>query len=252
MIEEKNRNFERELEDLRRRHAEQLSLMKQNHVAQEQTAVNSYNLEYRNIVWDLTLKHLGKGLFTEDLGRMLQRNLSEEQFKCEKELLELQQSCDDEIVQMRASASPGNRKRRKKRPKRDPGMMTLNPTELARKVSEKMRDFQADDMGEGPEGEALDFLLQILRQERENLASYSRPGPIRRPGLSYHPTVSAQRKPRTTPFVIDRGEPMTPRTGLKKHVAARTKLKKSVAKVDRFIHDLQGKEWFGDLFPHVQ
>jgi hypothetical protein len=256
VIEEKNLNFEHDLQDLRRRHTEQLSLLKQDHVAQEQAAANSYNLEFRNVIWDLTLKHLGRGMFTEDLGRMLQRNLSEEQFKCEKELLELQQSYDDEIAQMRANAPAIRKKKHRKRERMDPGMLTLNPHQMAEKISEKLKQFAVDEVGEGPEGEALDFLLQILKQERENIVGY-RLSPTRRPLAIRSTPIAVKRKlpvekPRVVPYVERVVDPMAPRTGLRKHVAARAKLKKSVAKADRFMHNLRGQEWFGDLFPHVE
>ena len=80
-----------DIEELKRVQNNHLTLIKQKNITKEQTIKNSLDLKYRNIIWDLTLQHFGKGFCVDDLTLYFQRKLDEEEFKLQKELIKLEE-----------------------------------------------------------------------------------------------------------------------------------------------------------------
>lgn len=236
--------FEREFEELKRRHAEQLSLLKHSNVTREQATANSYDIEYRNVVWSVTLRHLGKGVFAEDIGPLFEHNLSEQQFKLEKELLELQQTYDDELAQMRAQMAGKGRRRRRVR--RIPGT-EMQPQQLARMICDRLDELEPREVEDDSNDVILSQLIKMIKKENEEIldrreAFIKRQRPKIRERKMYHP-----------PPEPPRARPKNPEPSfLASHKAASNKLVKSMAKADRFLKNLQKQEWFDDLFPHVE
>ena len=243
-IDTKAVKFEREFEELKRRHAEQLSLLKHNNVTKEQAAANSYNIEYRNVVWSVTLRHLGKGVFTEDVGPLLEHSLSEQQFRFEKELVELQQTYDDEIAQMRAQLTGKTRKRRRVRRMGQ----AMQPEQMARMICDRLDELEPQEVEDDGNDVILNQLIKMIKKENEELidrrdafVKRRKPRIIARRVQEVEEEEPPRRKPRNA-------EP----SFLARHKEASNKLVKSMAKADRFLRNLQKQEWFDDLFPHVE
>ena len=243
-IDTKAVKFEREFEELKRRHAEQLSLLKHNNVTKEQAAANSYNIEYRNVVWSVTLRHLGKGVFTEDIGPLLEHSLSEQQFRLEKELVELQQTYDDEIAQMRAQLTGKSRKRRRVRRTGQ----AMQPEQMARMICDRLDELEPQEVEDDGNDVILNQLITMIKKETEELIDCRDAFvKLRKPRVIVHRVQEAEEEelPRRKPR---QAEP----SFLARHKEASNKLVKSMAKADRFLRNLQKQEWFDDLFPHVE
>jgi hypothetical protein len=234
-FEDKYEKSQQALEDLKREHSDKLAMLKYKNAAQEQARANSYDTEDQNLVWSVTLKHVGCGMFTEDLGNALQHHLNEEQFKFEKEILELQQQLDEELAQARQEkpSDVGGYRRRRRRLVR-----TIDPQQMAEIICQRIADAE-DTLTR----DVIDGLIKILRMESRHLVSYH---PVSAPGRRHSPKTRAPRRPPPTPE--DAGGP----ANLQKHIKARAKLRRAVAHADRFVYDLHGQKWFQDLFPHIE
>jgi hypothetical protein len=236
-IENENRKFERQLDNVKRDHAEKLAILKQENLSKEQAAANSYNLEYRDAILAITLKYLGRVILTEDIGSLLRQSLNEEEFKFEKELLDLQQAHDDELAQLRLTIRPGAPGRRH-RPHRAP----INPVHIAQMVYDRLSEGEPE---EPNENEILEDLIRILQTAKGSLLASQapRPGKVRpRP-----PPAQPIPEPRLPPRGPDPNAP-----GIEKHIQARKKLRKAVEQTDRFIRKVRHENWFPDFFPHVE
>jgi hypothetical protein len=238
-LEDRCEKSQRDLEDLKHEHYEKLGVLKHNNLTQEQERANSYNAEYQNLVWSVTLKHIGCGTFTEDVGTVLQHHLSEEQFKFEKEILQLQQQFDSEIADARRETPDRLRIRRRRRRKL---VRTIDPKRMAEIICQGIADAE-DALTTDPSMDVIDGLIKILRGESRRLANRRAVSPPhRRQPLR-------PRSPRQPP---PRPEEVGAKANLHKHIKARTKLERTVARADRFVQDLHGQSWFQDLFPHIE
>jgi hypothetical protein len=228
-FEEKYGRFQQDLDDLKHEHSEKLAVLKHNNLTQEQARAASYTSEYQNLVWSVTLKHVGCGMLTEDLGNVLQHQLSEEQFKFEKDILELQQQFDEELAQARQEKPEDASARRRRRRRL---VRTLDPKRMAAVICQGLADAE-DTLTSDPSTEVIDGLITTLRRESQRLAS-------RRPASPPHrrqpPNPRARRPPPPPP--PPRPEDAGGTANLQKHIRARTKLEKTIAQADRFVQDL--------------
>jgi hypothetical protein len=230
--------FQQDLEDLKHEHSEKLAMLKHNNLAKEQAQTNSYNTKYQNRVWSVTLKHIGCGMFTEDLEKVLQHQLSEEQFKFDKEIIRLQQQFEDELVQLRQDrpAHVRGRLRRRRRLVR-----TIDPKQMASIICQRIAD--ADDTFTGDSStDFIDGLIMILRKQSRHL-------PRRRPVSPPHRLPPPRQPPPPPP---PRKEEADGTAKLQKHIQARKKLEKTVVRADRFVQDLHEQRWFQEIFPHIE
>jgi hypothetical protein len=204
---------------------------------EEQLRTNAYNLEYRDLVWGITLKHTGSAMFPEDLESVLQHHLNEEQFRLEKELLALQQRYDDELGQARSAPADIERRPRVSR--------VLDPKRMAFVIWQRLQDFD-DPEAANSSAAVIDGLIKIVRRERRRLES------------GRGAAVPSPRKPSPKPRPVPLPLPMPPAESepdigkIEDHIAARKKLKKSVAKADKFVRELQRQPWFEGMFPHME
>lgn len=243
----KARKFEHELEDLKRQHAEQLSIIKQTNIAKEQSAANAYNLEYRNSIWSVTLKHLGKGVFTDEIAPLLEHNLGEEQFKLEKELLELQQRYDDELAQ--AKMNPVVRKRRHHK-RKSSSTVPISPQQLAQLIVDRIDQPPRKQVEKDPNDVIVDKMIQVVRSESEALIDRQQVINHRRAAVVPHRPIS-QRKEQPKRTTHRRENPMD-QSCIVENIDARKKMKKRLMDTDKFLRDLHKQEWFDDIFPHVE
>jgi hypothetical protein len=225
-IQNDKRKFERQFENLRRYHAEQLAILKQENLSKEQTAATSYNLEYRDAIVATTLKYLGIVILTEDIGSLLRQRLNEEEFKFEKELLDLQQVQDDELAQLRSAIRPvpPGRKHR-------PHTASINPFDIAHMVYGKLSETEPE---EPSQSEILEHLIRILQTAKMSLLSAQAPRLATVDARGPPPSsIPKSRRPQNGPDGNDRE--------IEQYVVGRKKLMRTLAKVNRLTQNL-GRE----------
>ena len=248
MIDEKNRQFEAEFEDLKSRHSEKLAILKQNNLSKEQSLSNSLDLEYRNVIWTTTLHHLKRGCFSENLGLLFQQAINDEQFQLEKELIELKQKNEEEIDYYR-SKMPTEKTRRRIRKKRV-NDSSISPKAMASMINNKFLcdiDFDEYDF---EITKKIDILISKIQKETQYLTmcytppspkQFNMPNPI--PKMKITPRRSKSPKKDINDRLLKT---------LKQHKKACNHLQKSVKKTDKYIKDMQENDWFPNMFPHVE
>lgn len=247
MIEEENRQFENDFEDLKSKNSEKLAILKQNNLSKEQSLSSSYDLEYRNVIWTTTLHHLKRGCFSDNLGLLFQQAINDEQFQLEKELIELKQKNEEEIDYYRSKMPiTGARKSRKKRI----NINAMSPKEMARIIYDKfytkldIEDYDFNVMNK------IDSLIRKVQNESQYLASNR--FDLKHKPLNLEiptPKIQKQYKRLKSPTMIQNEKNI--RT-LKKHQKACNNLQKTVKKTDKYIKEMQEKDWFQGIFPHVE
>lgn len=237
-----------EFENMKRRHTEKLTSSKHNNITKEQAYSNGNDLEFRNMIWALTLHHFGKGSFAEDLDPLFQRSLSDEQYKLEKELLTLQQEYDDQISDMQRRQYYRKTKKRK---------ITLpDPRELAVKLYRNMKGNDCSDVN----NEFIDDLIRHVKKENNKIIDKDIP-PRQAPVRNHH-FNEVQNRPikhryvEPEKFVPKQKRSIQPLTesivkqhikkaknelqyDLQYHIKERERLKKCLKQTDRFIGNLR-------------
>lgn len=252
MIDSRNQQFEAEFEELKRKHQAKLKSIKQNHITREQTKSNAYDLEYRNLIWTTTLRHLDRGCFTEDLRLLFQQAISNEQYRLEKELIKLKQKNDEEIQIMKDNLPKIQMKKQSKRSYIN--LDILDPIEMARIIYNNcFPDNDVDDFSDY-EIQMIDrFIRKIQKCTMQLTSSQLRP---RNKPLRQKPENIIDQRAERKQSPKNRMSPKHPKKDkyiacIETHQQACQNLEKSVKETDQFIKKLQEQDWFTDIFPHV-
>ncbi|OHT14251.1 hypothetical protein TRFO_15407 [Tritrichomonas foetus] len=256
LINSRNKKFEAEFEDLKRKHQEKLTILKQTHITREQSISSSYDLEYRNAVWTTTLQHLNRGCFTEDLGPLFQQTISDEQYKLEKEIIDLKKKNEEEINQIKMTLP--KEQPRKQPMKRRINLDIMNPIEMAHIIYNKVLSENEIDGIDPNDGKNLNRILKKLHRETNKLASihFDPPQPTHRKqkrpklqeiGNKQVPIINSKRK--KSPILRENDRYIS---FIESHQKACNHLQKSVKDTDKFLKNLKDNDWFNDMFPHVE
>lgn len=252
MIDARNLQFDREFNELKRKHQSKLKNIKQAHITREQTKSNAYDLEYRNVIWTTTLKHLNRGCFTEDLRTLFQQAISDEQYKLEKEIINLKQRNDEEIQNLKENLP---KMRMKKKINRNYiNMDIMDPIEMARIIYNNcFPDPNVDDFSEY-ELQMIDKLIRKIQRDTMILSNAQIPTP-HKPLKQKSENVAYQKQEKKQIHKRKKSPKTQPKDEyiacIESHQEACQNLEKSVKKADQFIKNLQEKDWFNDMFPHV-
>ena len=258
MLEMEASQFEVDLEDLKRKHTEKLSYLKQTNIAKEQAASSAYDLEYRNVIWTTTLKHLNRGCFTENLSALFEEALSEEHYKLEKEIIELNQKNEDELAQYRASIPKLKATKSYRKKRRKPNFDSVSPKEMAKIIYNKFFMEQLTESND-PESEANRQIEKMMRKlQKESAYLTSRhfeprviheiehvPSPIYTYNNDNYPSRGMKAQ---SPFMKANKKAIDV---LGEHREITKNLQKSVKVTDKYLKDLQDRQWFRGMFPHV-
>ena len=261
LINSKNQQFEAEFDDLKRKNQEKLTIVKQNHIMREQSLSSSCDLEYRNAVWTTTLKHLNRGCFTEDLGPLFQKAISDEQYKLEKELIELKQKNEEELAQIKATM-PKIQTIKQLPKKQRINLDILNPIEMAHIIYNKVISKSEIDDGDIIDGKNLNKIIRKLNKEstllsniknspspHQEMTTYEMKPKNKRPSYEMKPKrLRSPPKRKRSPRLTKNERCMA---CIESHQKACHDLQKSMKKTDKFLKELKENDWFNDMFPHV-
>ncbi|OHT08305.1 hypothetical protein TRFO_04918 [Tritrichomonas foetus] len=263
LIEENGRNFDLEFENLKRKQDEKLAILKEKNMSREQTASNSYDMEYRNVIWTSTLKYLKRGCFTENLSPLFEQAISDEQYRLEKEIIELRQKYEDELAQYKATLPRMQARKVYRRKKAN--FDTMDPKEMAKII---YNQFFLDKILEDPDSEAnrqIERLMNRIQKESDLLTSpkvvsrfmTSKSSPVKRKRTQQSDYEYQVVPPRIRPTpnrmktpVMRENDRAIEMVGL--HHKATENLQKSVKKTDKYLKKLHENEWFKGIFPHIE
>lgn len=256
MIDARNQQFDAEFDELKRKHQAKLKNIKQNHMTREQAKSNAFDLEYRNIIWTTSLKHLNRGCFTEDLRLLFQQAISDEQYKLEKELIKLKQKNDEEIQNLKENLPKMNLKKKVNR--NYINMDIMDPIEMARIIYNNcFSDPDVDDFSDY-EVQMIDKLIRKIQRDTMILSNIHISTP-HKPLRQKSENVMHEKQEKKQEKRQIRKSSKSPKhqqkdkyiSYIESHQEACQSLEKTVKKTDEFIRNLQGNDWFNDMFPHV-
>ncbi|KAK8860932.1 hypothetical protein M9Y10_012624 [Tritrichomonas musculus] len=254
MIDSRNQQFEAEFDELKRSHQAKLKMLKQSHITREQNKSNAFDLEYRNLIWTTTLKHLNRGCFTEDLRLLFQQAISDEQYRLEKEIIKLKQKNDEEIQNLRENLPKTQLRNRTK--KTFVNLDIMDPVEMAQIIYNNCFPDPSVDNYYDYEIQMIDKMLRKIQRGSMLLSSFhlnspKKPLKQKPENINYErrekQIVHKKRSPSPKPQQKDKYK-----LCIESHKEACQRLDKSVKETDKFIKNLQDKDWFNDIFPHVE
>ena len=221
-----------EYDELQRLHSQQLLMLKQEHISQEQAATKSNEINFRNIVWSMTLN---QGIFSEDLSTYFQKDLAEKQYACEKKLLELQQEYDEEDSQDQTNnASP---------------ISQITPQAMAEMIYNQLI---SPTSSESKNNALIDLMIERISKEDELLKVIPQVQKIKKSShvrTTYPPSETSTNQFRNYP-----GNLFYQNIKLKEQLAEQShyqkKFKKKIQKTDKFLDQIREEVWFGSAYPH--
>lgn len=227
--------------------------LKQANLTEEQTLESSNNLKFRNFVWDITLKHFGRGIYSDDLSEMFNKKIADEEYKLKKEVLDLQESQKEEYRNAKETNSSFPRYRRIYI-----GNVKPDPSEVAQKIFDILQGFV-----QSPEDFEIDRLIeQMLTKLRYNAATerreiiskiYQTNKKKERSFLSplvYSPSITQSSKRYFSPR-LPHGSPMRSDADIRRHIRERNKLKETIAQTDKFMKKMQSMAFGPEFYPHL-
>ena len=221
-------DFERALSNMKLKHMEKLSRLKMRNITEEQSLCRSNNLEYRNTIWEISLKYLGHGLFSEDLQSVFEQALNEEQFRLEKEYIELERRYEEERAHTFTRSIRADSSRHRVSKKNVPEI--IPPKELALIIFNRMQaaNQENDLLDQKAGGEANKDMAKCVRKGNRKVMHEST-------NYKNQVTERLQKQKKESP---NKKIPST----LKRHVQARHRLQKYVAQTDRFVRQIKERQ----------
>lgn len=240
--------YQNKLDEIKAKHEEQLTTLRLNNQSKEQSLLNENDLNYRNLLWTVTLKYLGRGCFTEDLEDLFQRSLSDKQYEFEKDLIELKQQNEEELTQFRLSLPAMESLKRK--PKKKTSHLIFTPKEMAEIIYNKyFLQIQNADSSSSLD-DRINNLIEKLHNESTFLSTIEFKNLLVPPyfNIDYSPkrkksTILPQKSKYFEQNVRDRKI-------IQNHKETFKGFEKTMKSADKYIQRIQMKPVYGEMFPH--
>lgn len=262
-INSRKTKFEAEFDDLKRSNQGKFNTIKQNHITKEQTLSNSYDLEYRNLVWSISLKHLQRGCFTENLGPLFQQAINDEEYRLNNKIISLQQECQEDLENYKESLPKNPVKQIQF--KRTIDNYFMDPIEMAQFIYSKMYNIPNNNEINERETRRIDEIIEKLRQQINFLSTIQvteKKTKLPEPMIDYprkqhqNPRAKKQEKYRETIRSHEKAcnqlQKSVNETGrYLRRIQDNAMIENEIKETDKFMDDLKQNKWFKDVFPHV-
>lgn len=136
-IDQKTEQFNQEFEEMKENQNSKLEQLRQAHFEKEQALMTNNDLEYRNLLWNITLKYFKKGSFPDDLVPLFIDSLNAEDYKIKREIVELKHQYQEELDQLSAATAPKT-KRTKANKEYNDDSRKLTPAQVAQIIADNV------------------------------------------------------------------------------------------------------------------